>query len=181
VRGGKRQDSLWARLQARLSIFEGVHGQLEQTESTEISPPSTAAALKKSTQPRLVSTVIASAALLVGGASAFLLRDRISGSPQQAPMTSAAFPLQLAVEAQGNGLNIRWNPQSAPVVQAREGHLVIVESDHRPRIISLNPQLLTSGHVFYRSSADRLQFQLEIVDNSGKVMRDSVLVLLSKP
>ena len=91
------------------------------------------------------------------------------------------MPLQLAVETQGNGLNIRWDTHSPAVSQAREGRLVIVEGDKRPRIIPLNPQLLTSGHVYYRSRADRIQLQLEIVDNSGKVLRESVLALSSKP
>ena len=181
VRGGQRKRSLLERLRARLSISEAVDGQLSEDEPTETAPLLTAATLKKTRRRRLVTIAIASAALLFGSVSASLLRGWISGSRQEAPVTAVALPLQLAVEAQGNGLNIRWNPQSAPIVQAREGHLVIVEGDKRPRIISLNPQLLTSGHVFYRSPADRIQFQLEIVDNSGKVVRESVLALSAKP
>ena len=178
VSGGQRQRSLLERLKARLSTWEAVDEQLKQNEPTETTLD--AASLKKTTQRRLVTTVIVFAALLFGSLSAFLLRGWSSGSRQEAPVTEA-FPFQLAVEAQGNGLNIRWNPQSVPIVQARGGHLVIVEGDKRPRIITLNPQLLTSGHVFYRSLADRLQFQLEIVDHSGKVVRESVLALSSKP
>ena len=181
VRSARRQRSPLERLQARLSISAADDGQRKQSERTETTPPLAAATSKKTTQQMLVTTGIVLAALLLTGVSAFLLQDWKSNSRQKAPVTAAAFPLQLAVEAQGNGLNVRWNPQSAAIAQAREGHLVIVEGDKRPRIISLNPQLLTSGHVYYRSFADRLQFQLEIVDNSGKVVRESVLALSSKP
>jgi len=181
VSGGQRQRSLLERLKARLSTWEAVDEQLEQDEPTATTPPLTAAALKKTRRRRVVTIAIACAALLFGSVSASLLRSWISGSRQETPVTTVALPLQLVVEAQGNGLNIRWNPQSRPLAEARAGRLVIVEGDKRPRIISLNPQLLTSGHVFYRSSADRLQFQLEIVDHSGKVVRESVLALSSKP
>jgi protein TonB len=92
----------------------------------------------------------------------------------------AAFPLQLEVEAQGEGLNIRWNPQSMPVTQAREGRLAILESDQpSPRIVPLDLQQLAGGHIFYRPSTERVQFQLEIVDVSGGISKESVLALTS--
>jgi TonB family protein len=131
----------------------------------------------------VVAAAAVFALLALAGLSAFLLRDRWSSGPKQkVPATFAAFPLQLEVEAQGDVLNVRWNPQSAPVTQAREGRLVILEGDRQPpRIIPLDLQQLTSGHVYYRSLAKRVQFQLEIVDNSGGISRESVLALSSNP
>ena len=39
---------------------------------------------------------------------------------------------------------------------------------NNPRSLVLDSQQLTSGHVYYRSSAERIQFQLEIVDQFRK-------------
>jgi len=93
----------------------------------------------------------------------------------------ASFPLHLDVEAEGQGLNIRWNPQSVPVTQAREGHLVITEPGQPAQIITLDSAELTSGHVYYQSSAERLEFRLEVLDRSETTAKDSVLALSSKP
>ncbi len=133
---------------------------------------------------RMVVAVAAVFAFLaLAGLSAFLLRDRgLSAAKQKAPATAAAFPLQLDVEAQGEGLNVRWNPLSAPITRAREGRLTILEGDQvPPRVIPLDPQQLASGHIYYRSAAERVQFQMEIVDNSGTTSRESVLALSSTP
>jgi len=129
----------------------------------------------------LVTSSMVFGVLILASLLALLFRDSSSASTRNTPVTTPVSPLQLDVEANGNGLNIRWNPQSAVVTHAREGHLVILEGDRKPRIIALDQQLLTSGQVYYRSSAERLQFQLEIVDNSGKVSKESVLALSSKP
>jgi TonB family protein len=129
--------------------------------------------------PRMLAAIVVLLALVA--VSAFLLRGRGAVPKQKAPATVAAFPLQLDVQAQGEGLNIRWNPQSVPVTQAREGRLTILEGNQQPpRIIPLDVQQLTSGHIYYRSSAERVQFQLEIVDNSGGASKESVLALSSQ-
>jgi hypothetical protein len=156
--------------------------QLKQIEPAEATAPRTAVTSKNTPvrvpQRTLVAAGAVFAVLALACLSAFLLRDDGSFGPRQkSPAAAAAFPLQLEVEAQGNGLNIRWNPQSEPVTEAREGRLVILEADQRPRIVPLDRQQLASGHVYYRSSAERLQFQLEIVDNSGRVAKESVLAL----
>ena len=100
----------------------------------------------------------------------------LSGSRHLPPGTSE-FLVQLDVEARGDGLSIEWNPQAAPIIQAREGRLVILENDKRPRILSLSPQELANGHLYYGSFAERIQFQLETVDAAGRFSRASVLVL----
>jgi len=120
-------------------------------------------------------------ALVFAGISTLLFQERRGpDSRQGASVTAPEFPLQLDVEARGSGVNVRWNPQSAAVVQAREGRLVIRESDKRQTVIQLGRQELTSGHLYYRSSAERLQFELEIVDTAGKVLKESVLALSPK-
>lgn len=92
----------------------------------------------------------------------------------------AAFPLQLNVEARGDGLNIWWNPQSAAIVQAREGRLVILEEPAKTETIRLDEKQLASGHLYYKSSGERIQLQLEIVDRAGKVSKESVFTFASK-
>lgn len=96
------------------------------------------------------------------------------------PAKPAAFPLQLNVEARGDGLNIWWNPQSAAIVQAREGRLVILEEPAKTETIRLDEKQLASGHLYYKSSGERIQLQLEIVDRAGKVSKESVFTFASK-
>ena len=154
------------------------------TEPVETSRTATAAQKEpKRISPRMMAVTGAlCAALVLAGLSVFLLRERgLSKPPQPTSAPVTTLPLQLEVEAQGNGLNVRWNPQSVPVLHGREGHLVILDGDRQPQIIQLDSQQLTSGHVYYRSSSERIQFQLEIVDQSGKASRESVLALSSKP
>jgi len=91
----------------------------------------------------------------------------------------AAAPLQLQVERQGIGLNVRWNPESTTVVKAREGRLTIVENGNT-RVIALNAQQLTRGHVYYQPSADQVEFTLEVVDDGGASAEEFVLALSSK-
>ncbi|HVO98357.1 MAG TPA: TonB family protein [Bryobacteraceae bacterium] len=160
-------------------------GQVNQTQPADTTPPGTVVASSRRPARVFLRAVASVAAVFVllaaGGLSAFLLRDRWSTLlKQKAPATVAAFPLQLYVEARGDDLNVRWNPQSAPITQARDGHLVILEGDQQPpRVIPLDLQQLASGHIYYRSSAERVQFQLEIVDNAGGISRESVLALSS--
>jgi hypothetical protein len=69
--------------------------------------------------------LIACAVAALAGVSALPERHRrMPVSEPAAPIVVqkasmlARFPLQLNVEAQGKGLNIRWNPQSAAVIDA---------------------------------------------------------------
>ena len=184
LRIGLHWTSYLKRLWARRSIFTAADGPLMQTEPAETRPLQIdGTPLKTPARARqtLIVSGVALAVLMVGSLSAFLLQDRSSASTQKAPATAVLFPLQLDVEARGDGLNIRWNPQSGPITQAREGHLAIREGDKPPRVIPLDRQLLTSGHLYYRSSAERLDFRLEIVENSGRISSESVLALSSKP
>jgi protein TonB len=98
---------------------------------------------------------------------------------RSAPAAVAA--LQLGVESEDKGLiSLRWNGQSVPVAQAREGRLTIVEDQRPPRTVPLSPGQLGAGHLFYESSSERVEFQLEVVEKSGAVVRESA-VAAKKP
>ena len=89
---------------------------------------------------------------------------------------AAPTALLLSVESQDNGLiSLRWNAASVPVTQAREGRLRIVEEQKPPRTVPMNAAQLSAGHLFYESSADRVQFDLEVVEKSGETVHESVV------
>ena len=124
---------------------------------------------------------------LVALAAVFFLRTRAAPHSEPPPAQPAAVeilpesePLQLQVEAQGDGLNVRWNSQSKAVASAKEGRLT-VNDNQNSRVISLNSRELTRGHVYYRPSGDRVEFELVAVDEAGVSTAESVLALLSKP
>jgi hypothetical protein len=179
----ERLRSYLGRLLIRPLISMAVDRQLSQTESADGIPQRTVATSKTTGRISrwILVTSVVLGMLVLASLLALLFRDSSSAATRKTPATTRVSPLQLNVEANGNGLNIRWNPQSAVVTHAREGHLVILEDDRKPRTIPLDQQLLTIGHVYYRSSAERLQFQLEIVDTSGRISKESVLALSSKP
>jgi TonB family protein len=87
--------------------------------------------------------------------------------------------LELQVEADRKGLNVRWNPQSSAIAQAVEGKLTILDKENS-RAIGLSAQQLTSGHVFYQPGSKRVEFQLVVIGHDGQVTEESVLALLSK-
>jgi len=117
--------------------------------------------------------MVAVGVLVVAGIAAFIFRGSLwPGRSGPAPVTT----LQLAVESSDNGLiSLRWNPHSLPVTEAREGHLTITEDQQTPRVVALTAPQLTAGHLFYESSAGRVDFQLEVVRKTGEVSRESVL------
>jgi protein TonB len=120
---------------------------------------------------------VAVAALGLIALAAVLTRDRWAATFKPAP---ARPSLQVEVKSEGNGLlSVRWNPASAAVAQAREGRLIIVEANQQPRVVPLQAEQLKSGHVYYQSTAERLEFELEVVTNSGSTLKESVLALSS--
>ena len=119
--------------------------------------------------------------LALAGSFAFLERNRLFPAPKvDVPRTESGTPLQVTVESQGSGLNIRWNPESEPVVNGREGRLVIKERNQQVQTLLFDPQQLKSGYVYYESAAEQLEFQMEIVDTAGAVAKASVIALPSR-
>jgi protein TonB len=109
---------------------------------------------------------------------AILFRD--AWWPRRAtPVTATA--LQLSVASEDDGLiGLHWNERSVPVLQAREGRLQISEDDKPPRSVSLKPEQLAAGHLFYESTADHVAFQLAVTEKSGAVVQESA-VAAKKP
>ncbi|MEO8050966.1 MAG: energy transducer TonB [Acidobacteriota bacterium] len=134
-------------------------------------------------QNRLAIGLALGGVLAIVGASIFWSRTRAPKAPAP-PLTQAAtapknnFALELLGEPLATGLiNVRWNPQSTVIAQARDGRLVITERDRQPRILPLDADQLKTGHVAYQSAADRVQFSLEVADRSGTSVKESVMVL----
>ena len=120
--------------------------------------------------------------MVLAAVPAYLLRGRwLPAAAVGSPAPAAPSSLQLQVEAQGTGLNVRWDRQSPAIQQAREGRLWILESNRPPQVVGLETEELKTGHVYYQSSAERLQFRLEVVDAAGRLTRESVLALSSRP
>ena len=119
------------------------------------------------------------AAIALAGLCAFWLRDHWLPAPKHSVSAPAAsVPLRLELESQPNGqIDIRWNPQSTPVLQATEGRLVIMEIDQLPRIVTLQPDQLKIGHLYFQSSAERIEFRLELLGRSGVIAKESVLAV----
>jgi hypothetical protein len=128
--------------------------------------------------------------LMIGGAAALLLVAGVAGfasrghwpaapSSQSAAAQPVSSALQLEVEAVGSGLNLRWNPQAAPMAQASGGRLVVTGSGRPQQVVDLDADQLKSGHVFYSSSAEQVQFRLEVMGGAGLIAKESILVLNS--
>jgi hypothetical protein len=173
-------------LDAELLRFEAAVDSSDSSSLGQVRPVEAVAKGPGSLRGKILTAC--AAVVVFAGLSAFLTRHRWMPAPKPAaPVTAqkapapARFPLQLDVEAQGKGLNIRWNSQSVPVMEAREGHLVIMEPGQQPQIINLDPAQLSNGHVYYQSSAERLEFRLEVIDGNGRTASESVLALSSKP
>jgi protein TonB len=145
----------------------------------EAAPPIFASGEKKISRLQLTRLAIALAITLVGIFVLLIVHRWVSGPKQAVPAQTAVSSLKLEVEQQGNGLiNIRWNPKGAPVAQAREARLVILERDQQPRIVALDSEQLKAGHLPYRSTTERVVLRLEVVDRSGAITKDSTLALL---
>jgi len=128
----------------------------------------------------LVIGGIGGALILVVGL--FLLWPK--GHPAKtAPVTVVApkdiAPLQVLAEPLGNGLiNVRWNAQGPLIAQARDGRLVITEHDKAPRTMALDAGQLKIGHLTYQSTAESIEFDLEVNDRSGGVAKESILAVV---
>jgi protein TonB len=161
---------------------EAAESAQPQTEPAEIEPAGIGEPRLRPVFPsfRLI-TLLGLVVLFFGGVAIYQFQgQRTTESARTAPAPAVKSPLQLEVEEQGRGLNVRWNPQSEAILQAREANLEIQEDNQAPQITPLDAQQLSSGHVYYRSSGERLQFRLEVRDDAGKVTRESVLALSGK-
>lgn len=139
--------------------------------STTIERGTRAEAGKKSGRPRRIYVAFGLVAITV--VSAIVVEQRRAAAPKPAQIPQG---LQVQVKSEGQGLlSIRWNPQSAPVRRAREGRLIVTDPNQQSRIVQLGAEELKAGHVYYQSSVDRLNFELEVTDASGGVVKESIV------
>jgi periplasmic protein TonB len=125
--------------------------------------------------------VLGAGVLALAGSFAFLERNRLFPAPKvDVPRTGSGTRLQLTVESEGSGLNIRWNPESEPVVNGRQGRLVFKERNQQVQTLLFDPQQLKTGYVYYESAAEQLEFQMEIVETTGAIAKASVIALPSR-
>lgn len=121
------------------------------------------------------------AVVIAAGVTAFLLRDRWLPIHASVAPAAAARPLQVDVEMAGAGLiRVVWKTDSTPLAQAREGRLVVAEGSLPPRTLGLTLDQLRSGHLDLQSAADRFDFRLEVVNQSGAIATESVRARLPK-
>ena len=153
------------------------------------SPAITHGQSHKISRMRLVIGLAIGAVIAIVGVSTFLTRAHSSKAPgvvASAPKDNVPLqvrvesPLQVRVEPLGNGLiDVRWNPQSASIAQARDGRLVITEHNQQPQTLALEAEQLKTGHLTYQSAAESVEFDLEVVDRSGAIVKESILALQS--
>ena len=123
----------------------------------------------------------AGAVLSLTALGALLLPKHGGPTSKRSVAAQAGFPFQLTAQAEGDGVDVLWDAQCTPLADAHDGRLVITAPQKRPQTVTLEPDQLASGYIHYRTSAGDLNFQLEIVDSSGKVEKESVLALASPP
>jgi outer membrane biosynthesis protein TonB len=54
---------------------------------------------------------------------------------------------------------------------------VITEHNRQPRTLALEAGQLKTGHLTYQSAAESVEFDLEVVDRSGAIVKESILAL----
>jgi protein TonB len=102
-------------------------------------------------------------------------------APISAPVPNANFPLRLELAGPGLAgpgkapIEVRWNPKSTLIAQARSGRLVVTEANQPPRTIPLSLSQLEVGHLTYQQQTERAQLRLEVVDASGSVAEESAM------
>jgi len=97
-------------------------------------------------------------------------------------LQSAIAPaaLQLDVRAQAEGIHVRWDPQSRAVSRARDARLIVLDGDRPEKVLPLNKEQLRIGHVYYEPAGERTEFRLEVSDEAGHTLKDSVIVVSSR-
>ncbi len=110
--------------------------------------------------------LLALATVIVAVGAFFLVRGRVvrpSGEPSGQTRSSG---IAMKLERTGDELQVSWNPQAAEVKQATGGNLIIAENE-RNLTLKLGPQQLESGHLLYKTQAEDVRMDLEIVGPFG--------------
>ena len=154
-----------------------------QTESSSLQTAGfePATILRGTHQNHFVRAVLATAASIL--MVAFLSRPsagvatRHMDNPTVSQDGGAPTPLKLEVEALRDGLNVRWNPESTAIKRAVRGYLSILQPDRSNQNMTLSLEDLSRGYVYFRTSAERVEFQMELIDSHDGRERESTLVV----
>jgi TonB family protein len=170
---------------------------LEPSRSTGNSPPVYSAASAESTTPtsplfnnsispralvrpragRIKLPWIAAVVFLLAAGVIFAFYSRIPSAllPGSAPgrAVTASPPLGVEVVRHERSLLVRWNPRS-PAVQSATQAILHVDDGSQHRTIHLDPSELTNGSVMYTPSSNFVTFRLEVLDNKGLTISESL-------
>jgi hypothetical protein len=119
------------------------------------------------------------ASLCVG----FLLQDRLLPAERVAdpPVVVASVPMELQANAEYKGLDIRWNPQSKPVVTAHAAQLAMIHPDGRDEVVPVDLLQLAQGQMHLGSFGDSIEVRLQVVDGNGRATKESFSALNLAP
>jgi len=101
----------------------------------------------------------------------------------QAPVIQAATyqpPIALQVDLEPRQVNVMWNRGSPVVVSAENGELTILDGPLR-RVVRLDRNQLRDTSVVYQPVMEELNIRLELNQQGGKRVGESVIVLAKGP
>lgn len=134
---------------------------------------------KRSPWPTLVAGALITVFLMIAGAAAVLLWPTVHSYLQ-----TARAPKEVGIDLQASPgddgrLQIAWNRNAPGILTARGGTLYINDGRFSPKL-SLTPEQLRSGKLFYAPRTSRVQFRLALDLDAGRTLAESVLVANAK-
>jgi len=149
------------------------------SEDDNMAAGPSAAVPRKSAFPVLY--IFLAAAVSCAGVTAFLNKDRLFPSTH-AVAIDMVHPFKLQVDSTANGqIGIRWDPRSTALIKATQGRMEILEQGQVARTAALTPEQMAMGHLFYRSSADHVEFRMQVVGAGGATLKESILAIAPTP
>ena len=129
--------------------------------------------------------VLVAGLVVVAGVAAYATRGvwyRAAASPvHQAPPPARAESIGLNTMDEAGQLQIRWDPNSAPVRSAFIASLEIVDGDAAPSVVALDTRHLASGVFTYGRRSERVDVTLALDQPNGTKVRQVTSFLGQKP
>ena len=120
----------------------------------------------------------------LSGVAGVLILFGLMWKPPRPPPTPIPLSLGLQVSREGNNFKLSWD-RSAPIVRAAKTAGLVISDPSRepwdgskePLVLSLPSTRLESGAMSYTSFsfAERVNFRLEVQDNAGNAVSESVV------
>ena len=89
---------------------------------------------------------------------------------------SQASPLDLKAEQHGNGWQLTWNSHAPAVVNATRARLFIADG-YLQKNVDMTPVDLHTGKIFYVPAMDNVVLRLEVINQGGESVAESVRIL----